>query len=78
VRVDDPRVLVGRLRSGGLEHVLFVNSSADAVEAEPVATPEAEPLVPERPLRLAPYSVAVSGGRPPAEGRDALLDAAMT
>ena len=35
VRVDDPRVLVGRLLSGAGEVALFVNCSADTVVAEP-------------------------------------------
>jgi endo-1,4-beta-mannosidase len=36
VRVDDPRVLVGRVRSGDTETVLFVNCSGDEIAAEPI------------------------------------------
>ena len=38
VRVDDPRVLVGRVRSGDSETALFVNCTADSIAAEPVLT----------------------------------------
>jgi endo-1,4-beta-mannosidase len=38
VRVDDPRVLVGRLRSGAGERVVFLNLSAETVEVEPLAS----------------------------------------
>ena len=33
VRVDDPRVLVGRVRSGGSDTIVFVNCSSDALVA---------------------------------------------
>jgi endo-1,4-beta-mannosidase len=36
VRVEDPRVLVGRIRSGGAETALFVNTSGDAISLQPV------------------------------------------
>ena len=57
VRVDDPRVLVGRVRSGDSETALFVNCSADSVTAEPVLTGvelEGSPAS----VALAPFGVA--------------------
>ena len=42
VRVHDPRVLVGRVRTPNSELALFVNCSEDSVTAEPVATDGAE------------------------------------
>ncbi len=38
VRVDDPRVLVGRVRVGDSERVVLVNCTADATAVEPVVT----------------------------------------
>jgi endo-1,4-beta-mannosidase len=52
IRVADPRVLVGRLRSGDAETVLFVNCSSEAIAVEPVG--------PVEPLVLAPYGVAAT------------------
>jgi hypothetical protein len=82
VRVDDPRVLVGRVRSGGRETALFVNASADEVSVEPLLEDGVELDLGGGPLALGPYAVAdapVSGGEPRrpepatavAEGRDA-------
>jgi endo-1,4-beta-mannosidase len=59
VRVDDPRVLVGRLRAREAETVLFVNSSSDTVQAEPVVT-GGDALVPAGALTIGPYGVAVA------------------
>ena len=82
VRVDDPRVLVGRIRSAGRETALFVNASADELVLEPILEDGIELDLGGRPLALGPYAVAdatVSGTddarREPAtavaEGRDA-------
>lgn len=60
VRVADPRVLVGRLRSGNADTVLFINSSNATIVTEPVGGP-IEPLV------LEPYGVAAMPS-PPAKG----------
>jgi endo-1,4-beta-mannosidase len=59
VRVDDPRVFVGRVRGGARETVLFVNSSSDTVQAEPVVA-GGEALVPSGTLTIGPYGVAVT------------------
>jgi hypothetical protein len=59
VRVDDPRILAGRLRGRGDETVLFVNSSSDTVQAEPVVESE-DALVPSGTLTIGPYGVAVA------------------
>ena len=59
VRVDDPRVLVGRLRGRETETVLFVNSSSDTVQAEPVVA-GGDTLVPAGTLTIGPYGVAVA------------------
>jgi endo-1,4-beta-mannosidase len=57
VRVDDPRVLVGRVRSGGQETVLFLNCSADAVTIEPLLADGFE-LENGHSVHLEPYRVA--------------------
>ena len=59
VRVDDPRVLVGRLRGRETETVLFVNSSSDTVQAEPVVA-DGEALEPAGALTIGPFGVAVA------------------
>jgi endo-1,4-beta-mannosidase len=56
VRVDDPRVLVGRVRSGGQETVLFLNCSADAVTVEPLLADGFE-LENGHTVHLEPYRV---------------------
>ena len=38
VRVDDPRVLVGRVRCGDSGTALFVNCSSERITAEPILT----------------------------------------
>ena len=58
VRVDDPRVLVGRIRSGGGETALFVNASADELVLEPILEDGVELDLGGRPLALGPYAVA--------------------
>jgi endo-1,4-beta-mannosidase len=60
VRVDDPRVLVGRLRTGRGERVLLVNCSPETIAAEPSVEPglDLEPLG-RRPL--GPFAVSVLG-----------------
>jgi endo-1,4-beta-mannosidase len=67
VRVDDPRVLVGRIRSGEAETALFVNTSEDTISTRPVLSGiELDPHVGE--LTLEPFG-AVSiryAGSPPA------------
>jgi hypothetical protein len=59
VRVDDPRVLVGRLEGRETETVLFVNSSSDTVQAEPVVA-DGKPLEPAGTLTIGPFGVAVA------------------
>jgi endo-1,4-beta-mannosidase len=57
VRVDDPRVLVGRVRSGDAETALFVNCSGDAIAAEPILSGvELDPATGT--LALEPFGVA--------------------
>jgi endo-1,4-beta-mannosidase len=56
VRVADPRVLVGRLRSGGSETLVLVNSSADTVSLEPTTTAGVTPAA--WPLELGPFGAA--------------------
>jgi endo-1,4-beta-mannosidase len=73
VRVDDPRVLVGRLRTGRGERVLFVNWSPDTIVAEPEGD-AASALEPSGPLTLEPFGVAVhttAAAMAAGEGRDA-------
>ena len=72
--VDDGRVVVGRLATGGAETVLVINASPDTVEAELTGSgssgssgcPQAGSArnLPGfgRPLALAPYEVAVLEG----------------
>jgi endo-1,4-beta-mannosidase len=77
VRVDDPRVLVGRLRCGDSAKALFVNCSGDRIAAEPIVA-GVELDLPPGGVTLAPYGVAVvatQDGAPAVveatEGRDA-------
>lgn len=59
VRVDDPRILVGRIRTGESERALFINCSADTVVAEPlIASPMALDLS-DGCITLDPYGVAL-------------------
>jgi endo-1,4-beta-mannosidase len=72
VRVDDPRVLVGRLRRPDSELVLFVNCSAERIVAEPILAEGVELSAPAGSLTLEPLGVAVVPC-----GRDALAAAAQ-
>ncbi len=67
IRVDDPRVLVGRIRSGGAETALFVNTSGDMLSTQPVLSGiELDPDMGE--LTLEPFGAASIRyvGSPPA------------
>ena len=57
VRIDDPRVLVGRVRSGALAKALFVNCSSERIAAEPILSGVALDL-PAGELTLEPFGVA--------------------
>ncbi len=55
VRVDDPRVLVGRVRSGDSETAIFVNCAEDSISVEPICSGvELDPAT----VTLAPFGVA--------------------
>ena len=67
VRVDDPRVLVGRIRTGGAETALFVNTSGETLSTQPVLSGiELDPDMGE--LTLEPFGAASIryAGSPPA------------
>ena len=67
VRVDDPRVLVGRIRNEGGETALFLNTSADTLSIQPVLSGiELDPDQGE--LTLEPFGAASIryAGSPPA------------
>ena len=55
IRVDDPRVLVGRVRSGPTERACFVNCSGDTVALEPILESGVE-LV-EAAATIGPYEI---------------------
>jgi endo-1,4-beta-mannosidase len=74
VRIDDPRVLVGRLRAGGGETILFLNCSGDPLEVEPLLADGAVLERPEGPLELAPYGVAAVRCTIARRGRPELAD----
>ena len=58
VRVDDPRVLTGLVRSGDTHTALFLNCSNDTVAVDPILADEVVlPTVGNEPLLLAPYGV---------------------
>jgi Cellulase (glycosyl hydrolase family 5) len=57
VRVDDPRVLVGRVRSGESETALFLNTAGDSVGVEPILSDVELEAVQGR-LTLDPFGVA--------------------
>jgi len=59
VRVDDPRVLVGRLRTGATGRVVFLNCSPDAVVADVLVEPDFDLTLPAEELRLEPFGVEV-------------------
>ena len=55
VRVDDPRVLVGRVRSGDSETAIFVNCAEDSISVEPILSGvELDPAT----VTLEPFGVA--------------------
>ena len=58
VRVDDPRVLVGRLRSANSQTVLFVNCSEDTVTAIPIVDDGTDLQFPRGPLTIEPFGAA--------------------
>ncbi len=75
VRVDDPRVLVGRLRAGRGERVLFINCSPDSIVVTPLVE-EGYDLDISEPMQLDPFGVAVipcagAAAATAGEGRDA-------
>jgi endo-1,4-beta-mannosidase len=57
VRVDDPRVLVGLVRSGESETALFVNCAGDPITTEPIVS-GVELDLPTQALALEPFGVA--------------------
>ena len=63
VRVDDPRVLVGRLRGGRSETAILVNVSGDDIAAEPLLEEGVELEIDEATVVLEPFGVAVLGVR---------------
>ena len=58
VRVDDPRVLVGRIRAGDSEQALFVNCSGDRITAEPILSGAELDLPTGGVVSLEPFGVA--------------------
>jgi endo-1,4-beta-mannosidase len=58
VRVDDPRVLVGRIRTGDSERVVLVNLGSDAIAVEPLSS-AVELASPAGPVSLEPFGVEV-------------------
>jgi hypothetical protein len=59
VRADDPRVLVGRLRTGDSDRALFVNCSSESIVVDPIVT-RGELALPRDPLALDPFGVAIA------------------
>ena len=60
VRVDDPRVLTGLVRSGIATTALFLNCSNDTIAADPILAPGvALPTAGDEPILLAPFGVEV-------------------
>jgi endo-1,4-beta-mannosidase len=57
VRVDDPRVLVGRVRSGGAERVLLVNCSGETIAADPIVDDRVGLRLDTGSLTLDPFGV---------------------
>ena len=58
VRVDDPRVLVGRVRGGvGADTALFVNCSGEAIAADPILEDGVELRLTGSGLMLEPFGV---------------------
>ena len=75
VRVDDPRVLVGLLRTGPADTALFVNCSADAIAAEPILDGWTTLEPADGPIALDPFGVALVPGAAPIADRAADADA---
>jgi hypothetical protein len=81
VRVNDPRVLVGRLRTGDAETVLFVNCSSETIATEPIIADGRALRRAPGPLVLEPFGVAAVAQERAAlacapgegEGRDARI-----
>jgi hypothetical protein len=59
VRVDDPRVLVGSLRTGAEHTAIFVNQSPVPVAAEPIVA-KSIALGVTGPIELDPFGVALA------------------
>jgi hypothetical protein len=57
VRADDPRVLVGLIRSGESETALFVNCAAEPITIDPIVS-GLELDLPTPALALEPFGVA--------------------
>jgi endo-1,4-beta-mannosidase len=58
VQVDDPRVLVGRVRSGTAETVLFINCSSASIAAELTLEEGSRLPLGAEPLILEPFGIA--------------------
>jgi endo-1,4-beta-mannosidase len=58
VRIDDPRVVTGLIRSGDADTALFLNCSNDTIVADPIlADGVALAIADDEPLLLAPFGV---------------------
>ena len=73
IRVDDPRVLVGRVRNGATETTIFINCSSDTIEVEPLVTSDfassGSPGTKAVPFTIDPFGVSVAAGEAVAAGR---------
>jgi hypothetical protein len=67
IRVDDPRVLVGRVRRGKGETTIFVNCSSDTIDVEPLVTSDSR-RIPTMPFTIGPFGVTVAAGEAAATG----------
>jgi endo-1,4-beta-mannosidase len=74
VRVADPRVLVGRVRSGGSETALFVNCSGEPIAAEPILADGLELRPAAEQLLLEPFGVAAIESVALAHRRQAVVE----
>jgi endo-1,4-beta-mannosidase len=74
IRLDDPRVLVGRVRSGGSETALFVNCSNEQLVVEPIVAEGVELRLDAEALTVDPFGVVVirCQGALPAQGARAV------
>jgi beta-glucosidase len=57
VRVDDPRILVGHVRSGSSTTTLFINASPDSVAVTPIVALGTSLEHANQPLTLGPFAV---------------------